>query len=157
MSDRVVYDCLIYLQAALRPERSHTTMVAARTGRAALCVSPEILAEVRDVLTRPEIQSKSPALTPESVDGFIKDLASFAQWFNDVPDVYRLERDPKDSKYINLALAAEARWIVTWDNDLLDLMDCSSPTGKAFMERFPNLRIVQPPTFARELAASSGN
>ena len=33
MSDRVVFDCMIYLQAALRPERSRATMQAMRADR----------------------------------------------------------------------------------------------------------------------------
>lgn len=40
----------------------------------------------------------------------------------EVPKRVSLERDPRDEGYLNLALAVEARYLVTWDNDLLDLV-----------------------------------
>ncbi|HEY2911138.1 MAG TPA: putative toxin-antitoxin system toxin component, PIN family, partial [Gemmataceae bacterium] len=45
-----------------------------------------------------------------------------------VPDAFELQRDPEDSKYLNLAIAANAKLIVSRDNDLLDLMTEPMPT-----------------------------
>lgn len=64
----------------------------------------------------------------------------------DVPEVALLARDPKDEPYINLALAAGAAFLVSRDNDLLDLM-----TDPEFRGRFPGLQIVDPATLLREL------
>lgn len=147
---RVVYDCMLFLQAALRPDRTHGTFRLARAGLVTLCVSPDVLAEVRDVLTRPQVVAKAPALTPDVVNAFLRDVAGYATLVRSVPEVYTLERDPKDSKYINLALAAGAERIVTWDSDLLDLMDPGRAEGREFTGRFPALKIVQPPVFVRE-------
>ena len=61
-----------------------------------------------------------------------------------------LERDPKDSKYINLAIAARAPYVVTRDKDLLDLMS-DRPDGIEFRRRFPALKIVDPATFVGEI------
>ena len=40
----------------------------------------------------------------------------------EIPKAFTLARDPKDEPYLNLALAAGARYLVTRDKDLLDLM-----------------------------------
>lgn len=60
---------------------------------------------------------------------------------------FRLSRDPDDSHYINLAIAAGARLIVTRDNDLLDLMLDSSDDARALRSTYPALQIVTPPRF----------
>jgi predicted nucleic acid-binding protein len=61
-----------------------------------------------------------------------------------VPEVFKLERDPKDERYLNLALASSASYLVTWDRDLLDLMD-----DEAFRLQFPQLTILEPPALLR--------
>jgi putative PIN family toxin of toxin-antitoxin system len=118
-----------------------------RDGRLELFLSPDILAEVRDVLTRPRTLRKFPALTPEAVGVFLLDLASHATTLSAVPKVFSLARDPKDEPYINLAAVAQARYLVSRDNDLLDLM-----TDDAFRQQFPDLTVIDPVALLRELA-----
>jgi putative PIN family toxin of toxin-antitoxin system len=110
-------------------------------------MSPEVLAEIRDVLNRPEHSARFPSLTPGAVDAFLAEYLRAAAWFSEVPDVFSLERDPKDSKYVNLAVAAEAPYLVTTDRDLLDLMDQSAVAGRDFQDRFPGLRVLDPIAF----------
>jgi predicted nucleic acid-binding protein len=62
----------------------------------------------------------------------------------DVPKAFTLERDPKDEPYINLAIAAAAQYLVTWDKDLLDLAG-----NELFRQAYPNLTILDPPTLLR--------
>lgn len=156
MSHHVVFDCMIYLQAAARPERVHECFQTVQTHRLVLCISPEILAEIQDVLTRPKLRRKFPALTPEAVNLFLADVLRKAQNVAIVPPVYSLPRDPKDEKYVNLALAVNARFLVTRDKDLLDLMVPSTPTGQDFQQRFPNLKIVEPLAFVQEVSRQPG-
>jgi predicted nucleic acid-binding protein len=56
----------------------------------------------------------------------------------------RDENDDKDERYINLALASSAAYLVTWDKDLLDLMD-----DQGFRLQFPQLTILEPPALLR--------
>ena len=42
---------------------------------------------------------------------------------DEVPATYSLPRDPNDEPYLNLAIAANADYLATWDNDMLDLME----------------------------------
>lgn len=61
MSIRAVFDCMLYLQAATNG--AGPAFVCFRLvdeDKVTLCISPEILAEVRDVLSRPSIRKKFP-------------------------------------------------------------------------------------------------
>jgi len=120
-----------------------------RDGHLELFISPDILAEVRDVLTRPKTLRKFPALTPEAVDMFLLELVSHATTLAAVPKVFSLPRDPKDEPYLDLAAASQARYLLSRDNDLLDLMG-----DAAFRQEFPELTVIDPAALLRELASA---
>jgi len=152
----VVYDCMIFLQAAARVDRLHATMQLLHDGAVTLFVSPDVIAELRDVLTRPEVTAKFPALSPQHVDLFLSDLLSRAKMVLAVPLIFSLPRDKKDDPYLNLAIEAKARYLVTWnDRHLTYLMRQDTPEGVEFCRRFPGLSIVDPPTFLNEIRRSS--
>lgn len=150
MTARAVFDCMVFLQGAARPEGPAAACLRlAETGFVELCLSAEAMAEVRDVLTRPKIRQKFPALTPEVVDSFLVRVARQARMFKEVPAVFALSRDPKDEKYLNLAAVSGARYLVSRDNDLLDLTDARRPENQAFRAQFPELNILDPAAFLR--------
>jgi predicted nucleic acid-binding protein len=61
---RAVFDCVVLLQAAGRPDGpAGACLQAVRDGRLELFLSPDILAEVRDVLTRPRTLRRVPGPT----------------------------------------------------------------------------------------------
>ncbi len=94
---RVVFDWVVLLQAAARPAGpAAACLQAVRDGRLELFLGPDILAEVRDVLSRPRTIRKFPSLTPEKVKIFLEDVASHATMIATVPKVFALPRDPKD-------------------------------------------------------------
>ena len=138
-----VFDCMIFLQAAMNdrgPAFACVSLVEA--GQVAMYVSPPILAEVRDVLTRPKIQTKFPHLTPVRVDIFLQKIAALSTVVNDVLESGLMIRDPNDLPYLNLAIAGNVDYLVSRDNDLLDLMN-----DPAFVGQYPRLRIVDPVAF----------
>lgn len=149
MSVLAVYDCMMWLMQAARPERVHESFDLVERGEVELCVSRETLAEIHDVLTRAKHAAKFPSLTPQRALEFIRYFADKARLIDPVPDSYQLERDPKDSKYINLALAADATHLVTCDLDLLELMNPASITGAHFTSQFPRLQIIEPIDFVQ--------
>jgi len=57
-----------------------------------------------------------------------------------VPQRYTHPVDPKDSAYINLALATDSELVVSRDRHLLSLMDGTTPEGCSFQRRFPQTR-----------------
>jgi len=138
-----VFDCMVYLQAAARQDGpARACLALAQQGRVTICISPAIRAEVQDVLSRPKVRLKFPSLTPESTAQFLHDIDGLTTTLAEVPGVVSFPRDPKDEPYLNLAVAAGATRLVTWDNDLLDLM-ADNPEGRAFRTRFPQLVILR--------------
>lgn len=150
---RAVYDCNVLLQAVLSKRGpAFACMEMIEKGRVALVVSDDVLAEIRDVLSRPVIRSANPQITPERVALLLEMLARKTDHIRDVPAVFRLPRDPKDEPYLNLAIAAKARYLVSWNERHLGyLMKGDSPEGLEFLGRYPRLRVVTPPVFLREL------
>jgi uncharacterized protein len=140
-----VFDCMVFVQAlanAKGPACACYELV--RTGELTLFASPEVLVEIGEVLRRPKLQRKLPALTPEAVEAFLQDVTSRAVMVPDVPKAFPLERDPKDEPYINLAIAAATQYLVTWDKDLLDLAG-----NELFRQAYPNLAVLDPPALVR--------
>ena len=52
---------------------------------------------------------------------------------------------------MNLAIEAGANFLVTRDNDLLDLMKWETEEGREFRKRFPQIKILNPAAFLKEL------
>src|SRR5579872_4588004 len=146
---RVVFDCNIFLQALAAPEgpAGHCVQLAI-DAKVQLFASPAVLAELREVATRPKIIAKL-RLVAERVDEFIEAIELAAILLKSVPEVFAYQRDPDDAHYINLALAADARLIVSRDKDLLDLMDSTKPEAAEFQKRYPAFRILDPVGFLR--------
>jgi putative PIN family toxin of toxin-antitoxin system len=150
--DRVVFDCMVYLQAVANessPAFACFNLVDA--DRIQPCLSEAVLAEVREVLNRPKLQMKFRRLTPERIAAFIWRVQTKGLVVDDVPRSFTFERDPDDEKYVNLALAAGASFIVSRDKDLLSLM-----SDEDFRNRFPRLTIVDPVEFLRIIRTTNG-
>lgn len=150
MSVRVVFDCMVYLQAAISDAGPASACLRlAEAGRLTLYLDRETLAEARDVLGRAGLRKKFPRLTDDLVAVFLGQVEAIGSMLDHVPQVYTLERDPDDEPYINLAIAAQASYLVSRDRDLLDLMD-----DPAFRARFPDLSVVDPSALLRALGSS---
>jgi uncharacterized protein len=152
MSTRAVFDCNVFLQSAASeagPAAACFRLV--RTGLLELHISDPIILELVDVLARPKLRAKFPALTRERVHQFIADVQALAVRTASVPQTYAYPRDPDDEHYINLALAVDADYLVSRDHDLLDLSNRSIAAGREFNARFPTLHIVDPVELLRIL------
>ena len=137
-----VFDCMVFLQAATSEGPAFACLEFVEERHVALHVSPTILAEVRNVLSRPKIRAKFPHLTEERVDFFLQKLAALSILAGDVPNADVSLRDTKDLPYLHLAVNAGAGYLVSWDKDLRDLMQ-----DAAFVSKYPALRIVNPVEF----------
>lgn len=144
---KVVFDCNVFLQALLNPHGiAAKCKKLVNNQKVILFVSADILREVSEVLQRPRFQMLSPHLTPERITAFLEDIRDKAIPLTNVPEEYHFQRDPKDEPYINLAIVAEARYLVSYDKDLLDLMNSATESGREFQRRYPMLKIVDPLT-----------
>jgi len=86
-------------------------------GRFVSLQSPQMLAELIDVLNRPRLRPYLQA-NPQALINLIETDAEFVKGELALPGACR---DPKDDKFIACAVEGNANYIVTGDKDLLDL------------------------------------
>ncbi|MDQ3131735.1 MAG: putative toxin-antitoxin system toxin component, PIN family [Acidobacteriota bacterium] len=147
---RIVFDCMIFLQAVMSEKSVAFKLFDYLDGNAfTLFVSRETLAEVNDVLFRPDIREMNLQITDEYVQAFLERVLLKTVLIKSVPQKFNYPRDQKDEKYVNLAVEAEADYIISRDKDLLDLMTDVSIEGKEFRQKFRPLKIVAPVEFLR--------
>lgn len=145
---RVVFDCMLYLQAIVSESGPAAALLRFVDDDAlSLFVSSEVIDEVRDVLSRPKLVDRNPDITAERVYAFIKRISEKATLIEEVPRHFTYSRDPKDEKYINLAVEAAAAYLISRDKDLLDLTTGHTDECKDFRRRFKSLKIVVPEEF----------
>ena len=122
-SFRAVLDTNILVGYALLgadvPRRSLAIQgsVEAIRSRGAAFVSDATLAELREVLMRPDFDRYRPA---EERAAFLAAFAAEARRVEPAP-VERLCRDPDDDMFLAVALSADADWLVTVDRQLLSV------------------------------------
>ena len=147
---RVVFDCMIFLQATASESGPAAALLRlVESNELSLFISHEILNEVRSVLSRPKVRKTNPDITSERVDALIIRVSDKASIVDDVPAHFSYGRDAKDEKYINLGIEVEADYIVSRDQDLLDLMTGYTDECKDFRRRFRSLQVIEPAEFLK--------
>lgn len=143
-----VFDCGIFLQGLLsKSGPAVRCLELIEENRISLVVSEDVLAEIKDVLTRPRLRERNPNLNDEKVENLIEMLLAKAEFVEKVPKHFTYSRDPNDEPYLNLAIETEAVFLVSRDNDLLDLMTGYTDEAKDFRRRFRKIKIVNPVEF----------
>ena len=90
--------------------------------------------------SRPKVQRKYQ-LSPEMIEQFCRDLVGHATVVDFIPHVFDFPRDPDDAHYVDLAVAVNAKLVVSRDQDLLSLRDPSTAEGRDFAaDGFQSLR-----------------
>ena len=116
---RVVADANILVSAALAPSpQSPSVRIidAALDGRIELVMSPALLEEIADVLSRPRIRRR---LSADDAQLFLADVAAQVVMLADPLDPPTVCRDPDDDYLVALAMIAGAEVLVSGDDDLL--------------------------------------
>lgn len=131
---RVVFDTNVVVSALMLLGSPPRRAFAAALQHGQLLVSEATLEELDDVLRRPKLTGYV------SEDQRLEFLAAYIRDAEDVVVEIRLQecRDPKDNKFLELAIAGKATHIVSGDLDLLAL----SP--------FRGIVILTPADFLRE-------
>ena len=141
---RVVYDCNVFVSALLNATGvSRKCFDLARESRVALFGFLATINEIRDVIVRPGILLRLPDATYDQIEAYISEILYISQTISVTSGRFSFHRDPKDQIIIDLALEAEADFIVTNDRDLLDLMTGIDVESKQFRQRFRHLKIVK--------------
>jgi putative PIN family toxin of toxin-antitoxin system len=135
---RAVIDTGVLVSALIR--RQGTTgnvLLAMRDGLFTVIYSTDILVEMIDVLGHPRFRQKYH-IEPDDISALINLLRLRGELATPTRKVTAC-RDPKDDKFLEAALAAEADCIVSGDADLL------------ILNSFENIPILRPAEFLARL------
>jgi putative PIN family toxin of toxin-antitoxin system len=143
---RVVIDTNIWISAALAPSGPPAQVVRHVLRHGAPVLSPPTFAELESRLWKPKFDRY---LSLEQRRDLLRNLNGAALWTDIPPDLAtrHFSRDPEDDKFVQTALAAEAPWLITGDQDLLSmapiegLLVCTpaAATAHAVFQRTPGV------------------
>ncbi|MEE9308274.1 MAG: putative toxin-antitoxin system toxin component, PIN family [Spirochaetia bacterium] len=133
---RVVVDTNVLVSSFLTPKGHPRAVIDLwKTGQISLCVSEEILEEYLEVLARlglrgePELKNLLRMFKRKENLVFRKVAAHF----------HRVKEDPADDKFIDCAIGARARYIISGDSHLLKV------------KQFKTVKIVSPVQFVAQM------
>lgn len=117
---RVVVDANVLVSAIIRPQgRVGPVLLHLRQERYTLLYNQATLEELVNVLNRPRIGRKY-GITSDDIETILRLLLLRGEAV-DVEERIAGSRDPKDDKFLEVAVAAQADLIVSGDDDLLVL------------------------------------
>jgi putative PIN family toxin of toxin-antitoxin system len=152
---RAVYDTMVFVQwASLPAGRQHATIKALYDGSVRLCLSQDAIDEIRDVLPRPELAAQLPRLTAERVAQIIEATVQLAEWVDLVPNVFSWPHHPDDDHLFNLAIAAKAERLVTFEDRVLSMKQKFPEDAERLRLLAPSLSIITPKELAEELKSN---
>ena len=117
MSLRVVIDTNVYVSRALRVGSVPGLAVDKAWLHATTLLSRATWAELQSVIRRAKF---NPYIKPGTLGPYLAKIRSFAE-FIPISAPIRACRDPRDDKFLEVAVHGRADAIVTGDQDLLDL------------------------------------
>jgi putative PIN family toxin of toxin-antitoxin system len=113
----IIFDASTVVGAALKADSVPERALLRAEETDVFALSAAVDSEIAAVLDRPKFAA---VLSPDRRGRILDILRGEAIWFDPVLRIVEC-RDPKDDKYLELALAAGADIIVSSDNDLLVL------------------------------------
>jgi putative PIN family toxin of toxin-antitoxin system len=135
----IVFDVSTLIGAAIRHDSSPARALRHALKIDQVAVSETVLVELFDVLQRPRL---ARFVDPDLRAALLSQLLELGVRFTSTSRVTDC-RDPKDDKYLELALAADAVTIVSSDYDLL------------ILDPWRGVRILTPAAYLAEAGANS--
>lgn len=132
--DRIIVDTNVFISAIILPLSIPRQAVDRALDRGVLLFSQATMSELADVLFRPRLDRFGGR---EDRQRFLSQIGSTAE-FVPIIHVVRECRDPKDDKFLEVALNGTADVIITGDADLLALhpwREIEIVTPAAYIER----------------------
>lgn len=115
---RFVLDTNIIISAVLRPGNKPDLALKKAQEDGNILMSPSTWLELENVLARPKFERY---ITLDERQEFLGNFSETVELIVDVTEVIEECRDPKDNKYLELAVSGGAECILTGDEDLLVL------------------------------------
>ena len=133
---RLVIDTNILISGLMAVNSLPQQVFDYATSQAILLISDEVQSEIENVISRPKLQKY---ITLERRTKFLSELSQQVERV-EINQQIRACRDPKDDKFLELAVCGEADYIITGDTDLLDL------------HPFQNISIIKAASFLTAIA-----
>jgi len=114
---RVVLDTNVFVSILIRPGDTFLSLIDYIDQNATIVYSADTLTELVDVLRRRKFARYT---TPQEVAAFVAWIAAAGELVT-VEDAVTGSRDPKDNKFLAVAVAGQADYLVSGDRDLLVL------------------------------------
>jgi putative PIN family toxin of toxin-antitoxin system len=133
---RAVVDTSVLIRYLIRPSAAIEEIIEDYwiNGEFLMISSPELVAELEDVLGRGYIQR---FIQPDEGQVLLEAIYRQAEMIPSLGEIPRYSRDAKDDKFIAYAIAGQAGYVVTTDNDILalgSLADVQMATPEEFVE-----------------------
>jgi putative PIN family toxin of toxin-antitoxin system len=117
MKQRIVIDTNVYVSRLIREQSTPGRAVGRAWREAITLTSFAIMEELRMVLHRPKL---ARYIQPEKIEPYIEKIGELGLIVVNSPPI-RACRDPRDDKFLEVAVHGRADVIVTGDTDLLAL------------------------------------
>ena len=138
---KVVLDTNVIISGLLHPSSVPAQILKLiQSQEIQAAMSPQTQAELARVLSYPKIQ-KVLELTAEEANQLVGQITYNCQLVQPTISVSAVAEDEADNRYLEVAVSAEARYLVTGDQHLLKL------------ERYQGMEIVSPATFLATVSA----
>jgi putative PIN family toxin of toxin-antitoxin system len=150
---RLVLDTNVLLAGLAAESSASQRIVDLLSARKAIpLLSRPVVGEYREVLLHPQIAGRFPKLTPKRVERALNRLRYVGEEILTDPFRFVFERDPRDAKFIELAIAGSATHIISLDNDILSLPTAKEDAGKRFRQRLRHTQVLRPAEFLGQFA-----
>ena len=118
---RIVLDTNCLIQSVPSRSRYHEVWQSLVDGRNTLCVSNEIIMEYLEILQR--------LTNHDTAEAIIKTIINsrFVEFITPFYNFELIQQDPDDNKFVDCAIAANARYVVTNDHHFDVLRSISYP------------------------------
>ena len=148
----VVFDCNVFAGGLINPSGSAGECIErVLDGQLMLFVSEYLIGEIRRI---PDKETpRKLGVTDQKAEALLARLIPVCHLVENPPSVYRHPVDPKDSHYVDLAVASNAKLIVSRDKHLLNLTNPLKLGASQFMEQFPQLQVLDPARLLQMLRA----
>lgn len=149
---RVVLDTNVVLRAVVNPKSPPGLILAAAEERKIIVLhNRDVLREYRYVLESQTLRRRFPFIDSRVVETTMLRLKYRGDAVREKVQ-FEFPRDPEDARFIELAIAGKADFLVTDDDDLLTLKQSHSDAARRLRQRAHKLRICAAVEFSRLLA-----
>jgi uncharacterized protein len=122
---RIVIDTNIFVRYLIRPSVAIKELLEVRwlSDQVQVVTTPELVAELTEVLQRPKIQAY---IQPQEAQVILETIHRKAELLPSLDAVPPYTRDPKDDKFVACAIIGNAQYLVSVDEDILVLQQVGS-------------------------------